>query len=221
MLKVFISYSVKDRQVVRWIDREFDERGFKSQMDIEFIEGGDDFTEVIRERIAACDEIIIVLSPNSLNSSWVSYEIACADIMGKRIVPLLLCIEDEDMPTLLRKYLARPINEIDLLANAMMRRAQAKAAGKDPDQSTMTQEQVDRIEAAEEFAPGTDVRVPSTPPPTVIRPSGHLLRWRGEMDAYAGHSASVVEVNHSGRAVRLDIDGGEFWWAFEWLTRQA
>ncbi|MEM1295396.1 MAG: toll/interleukin-1 receptor domain-containing protein [Verrucomicrobiota bacterium] len=220
MLKVFISYSSKDRQVVKWIDRELDERGFKSRMDVEFLEGGDDFAEEIRDRIANCDEMILVLSPNSLQSQWVTYEAACADMLGKRIVPVLLCVEPEAVPSLLQKYHARPINQIDLLANAMMRRAEAKERG-ESDGVTMSEDEYAEIEAAEDFSPGTDVRLPMAPPPTVIRPAGHLIRWRGEMDQYFGQTANVVEVNQPSQAVRLDVDGGEFWWAIEWMTREA
>ncbi|MDF1811725.1 MAG: toll/interleukin-1 receptor domain-containing protein [Verrucomicrobiales bacterium] len=216
MLKLFISYSSKDRQVVKWIDRELEDRGFKSHMDVEFLEGGEDIAEEIRERIKDCDEIVIVLSPNSLNSPWVHYETACADMMGKRIIPLLLCLDQQQVPSLFNKYLSRPINEFDLLANAIMRRAKSKSSGNvQPEQAVTVSRE------GEGFSPGTDVKIPEMPPPTVVRSSGHLIRWRGEMDPYFGHSASVVEYDSASGAVRLDVDGGEFWWAIDWLTRQG
>lgn len=67
-------------------------------LDEEDLEGGDDVLERIRRGIDACQEAIVLLSPNSLNSPWVLFEIGGAYMQHKRVTPILNNVSPEAVP---------------------------------------------------------------------------------------------------------------------------
>jgi hypothetical protein len=65
------------------------------------------------------------------------------------------------------------------------------------------------------FAIGDQVRLPAYPQPEAMRTSENV-DWNPDMDKFCGQVGTVIEVD-TGDALKVDIDGGTFWWAFEWL----
>jgi hypothetical protein len=86
-MKIFVCYARVDkpfcREVVRVIDHHevfVDDRFY----------AGDDWWEIILDRLAWCDVLIFLISLNSLKSVYCKRELNIAMQLGKRIVPLLL-----------------------------------------------------------------------------------------------------------------------------------
>lgn len=101
-MNIFMCYARVDkpfcREVVRIIDNHdifVDDR----------IYAGDDWWEIIVDRIKWCDVFIFLISMNSLKSVYCKRELNIAMRQGKRIVPLLLDeAAEEHVPEELKKY---------------------------------------------------------------------------------------------------------------------
>lgn len=89
--EIFISYSRKDFDKVKAIKDEIDhELGLDCWMDLDGIESGDQFEDVIISAINAHDTMLFMLSYNSMNSQFALDELNFAKMKGKRVVLLFI-----------------------------------------------------------------------------------------------------------------------------------
>jgi hypothetical protein len=88
-MNVFISYSHTDNVFVQQLARLLDEKRIPYFLDRKSIEWGDDIPQSIEDGLGTASHLIVVVSPASLKSSWVPYEIGMARAKGARILPLL------------------------------------------------------------------------------------------------------------------------------------
>jgi hypothetical protein len=89
MHKIFISYSRKDTDFVRKLAGDLETAGYDVWWDLTDLRGGDEWVTHIAAAIEASDFIIVVLSPNSIQSEWVRKEYTQAIGLHKRIIPLM------------------------------------------------------------------------------------------------------------------------------------
>ena len=92
---VFISHNRKQKQWVREVANQWRGLGLKVFFDEDCIEPGEPIDYGIERGIKGSRHIILVLSPESVNSRWVALEISMAvyfdpDARDRKIIPLLL-----------------------------------------------------------------------------------------------------------------------------------
>ena len=90
MDKVFISYSRKDIDFARKLAGDLEKAGYDVWWDITGLHGGDDWVSTIPAAIAASKYMIVVLTPNSIESTWVRKEYTHALNLRRKIVPIML-----------------------------------------------------------------------------------------------------------------------------------
>jgi hypothetical protein len=100
-MSVFISYSHADSGLVNSLAAVLDEINVEYFRDVRDICLGELITAKVSEALARCRMLLVVVSPNSLESHWVPYEIGYASALRKVIVPFLT---DRllDVPTYIR-----------------------------------------------------------------------------------------------------------------------
>ncbi|HEY0323360.1 MAG TPA: TIR domain-containing protein [Pyrinomonadaceae bacterium] len=94
---IFISHSSQDDAFVKGLREALEGQGLTVWVDSRSLRGGNKLTPEIDEAIEEARQVIVVLSPNTINSPWVRKEIQKAlEIEGKRqmegyrVIPLLL-----------------------------------------------------------------------------------------------------------------------------------
>jgi len=79
---VFISHSSKDRWIARQmaaiIERKAKRYGVRTFLDEVDLEAGDRIPAIIKENLHACEEFVILLSPQSVTRQWVLVELGGA-----------------------------------------------------------------------------------------------------------------------------------------------
>lgn len=96
---VFISHSSRDTWVAKQIAREIIASGAIPFLDEADIDVGDDFEERILAALAKADELVVLLTPWSLERPYVLAEIAVAWGRRIRIIPLLLGVTAGELRT--------------------------------------------------------------------------------------------------------------------------
>src|SRR3979411_2638471 len=86
---VFISHSSLDAWVARVMVEKIEALGAKCWLDEKNLAGGDIIVENIIRGIDACHEAIVLISPNSLKSQWVPFEIGGVRAQHKQGTPVL------------------------------------------------------------------------------------------------------------------------------------
>jgi hypothetical protein len=89
MAKVFISYSSKNRDLVKALAADIDELGHNVWFDKE-LTGGHAWWDSILQAVRACEVFIFALSPESLDSEPCSREYKYAYALNKIILPVLI-----------------------------------------------------------------------------------------------------------------------------------
>lgn len=108
--KVFLSHSHHDKPFVEKLKKKLEEKGIVTWYDDKDMDIGDIVSEAISEGIKQSWCFLIVVSPKSIASGWVKYELdeAYDDHIkkGKRILPVLIGdILDDQIPERLQKHL--------------------------------------------------------------------------------------------------------------------
>ena len=99
---IFISYSKKDSEFAHKLADDLMFAGFKIWID-RSISGGDLWRETIEKNLKAAEEVIIIVSPNSMDSEWVKHEGSLAYGWEKQLFPILI-EQVSSLPPWLEEY---------------------------------------------------------------------------------------------------------------------
>ena len=103
---IYISYSHLDEFMAKALYAALVRQGYKVWMDIESLRVGSLFAQAVEDIIRKCDVFLVLITNNSLNSSWVIKEVSlCLEVARQRdkvIIPAVfdrtsLCANDEWM----------------------------------------------------------------------------------------------------------------------------
>lgn len=94
---VFLSHSSLDTWIANVIAEKIQALGADCWIDEKDLTGGDVIVEDIIKGIDACHEAIVLISPNSVKSQWVSFEIGGVRAQHKRVTPVLNNVKPQQM----------------------------------------------------------------------------------------------------------------------------
>jgi len=86
---VFISHSSADIWIAEQIDKQIRASGAKTWLDKKDLKGGDILVDEIIKGITSCNEAVVLVSPKTVESQWVAYEIGAVSVQHKRVTPIL------------------------------------------------------------------------------------------------------------------------------------
>jgi hypothetical protein len=95
--RLFLSHGGNDRWVARQIRDKLTLPELDCFLDATDIEIGDNFRAVILDEIDRCHELLVFLTPSSLQRAWVFAEIGAAITKRKRIVAIRFGLEMDEL----------------------------------------------------------------------------------------------------------------------------
>jgi hypothetical protein len=113
--RIFVSHATADKWLVKTLCEKIELAGASTFRDDRDIDGGDDIPERIRAEIKRSHELVVLLTPNSVNRPWVLLEVGAAWGRGKaiRIVPILYHVEVDTIPDIIKAKKAIKLNDCD------------------------------------------------------------------------------------------------------------
>lgn len=102
-MKVFISHSSKDKRFVRKLKDDLNENSISTWFDEDQLKVGDSLLEKLEDSLEDSTHFMIILSPHSVKSQWVKYELENAIKINQKIIPIKY--QDCKIPPELKKYL--------------------------------------------------------------------------------------------------------------------
>jgi WD40 repeat protein len=91
MTKVFLSWSDKDRALMEPVRQSLLREQITVWVSSVDIKTGSDFQTMINRGIEEADNVVYLISPNSLESRYCQAELEYAQKLNKRLIPILLC----------------------------------------------------------------------------------------------------------------------------------
>ncbi|MCH7687382.1 MAG: toll/interleukin-1 receptor domain-containing protein [Planctomycetes bacterium] len=111
--RVFISRATHDKWIAKILCEKFEAAGAKTFRDDRDIQGGDSIPDVILSEIRSCDEVVVLLTPESVQRQWVLIEIGIAIGVKRRIIPLMYHIDPKQLPAIIRDNRGFSLNDLD------------------------------------------------------------------------------------------------------------
>ncbi|MEM7428910.1 MAG: toll/interleukin-1 receptor domain-containing protein [Pseudomonadota bacterium] len=108
MSSIFLSHNHEDKQFVRRLGNDLHVAGVRVWIDEAEILIGDSLVSKIEDAIDDMEYLGVVLSPNSVKSTWVTHEVRMAlddEISQQRVKVLPILLADCDLPGFLRNKL--------------------------------------------------------------------------------------------------------------------
>jgi TIR domain len=126
---VFLSHSTRDTWIASAVAERIRLEGGEVWIDIDELVGGDSIYQKIIEAVDSCDEAIVLMSPHSVNSGWVLFELGAICGQRKRVTPILTHVEPSAIPVM-PGIKAVDINQLDhLFLPDLAQRIAAKRKG--------------------------------------------------------------------------------------------
>jgi len=110
---VFVSHSTTDAWIAGMMSRKMRGAGAKTWLDEKDLEGGAVVVDGILQGIRASDEVVVLVSPKSVKSQWIMFEIGAARIQGKRVTPILNNVAKYDAIKPLKDVKSMDLNRFD------------------------------------------------------------------------------------------------------------
>ncbi|MCD4726900.1 MAG: toll/interleukin-1 receptor domain-containing protein [Pirellulales bacterium] len=112
---VFVSHATADKWIAKTLCEKIESVGAKTFRDDRDIAGGDDIPEQIRRHIIRSNEMVVLMTPESVDRPWVLLEVGGAWGRRKnaRIISVLCHVDVDNIPNISRSKKAVQINSFD------------------------------------------------------------------------------------------------------------
>src|SRR3954468_15396820 len=102
--QVFVSHATADKWLATVLCEKIEAAGASTFRDDRDIDGGDDIPDRLRTEIKRSRELVVLLTPHSVNRPWVLLEVGAAWGCSKeiRITPILCHVEIDAIPDMLK-----------------------------------------------------------------------------------------------------------------------
>lgn len=125
--QVFVSHASADKWIATTFCEKIEAIGASTFRDDRDINGGDDIPETIRTKIKQSSELVVLLTPKSVDRPWVLLEVGAAWGWRKdyRIVPILYQVTVDAIPAIIKGKKAFNLNDFDQYLKELNERIEA------------------------------------------------------------------------------------------------
>src|SRR5258706_8498129 len=124
--QVFLSHATADKWLATTLCEKIEQTGAVTFRDDRDIDGGEDIPEAIRKQIKQSQEIVVLMTPDSINRTWVTLEIGAAWGWSRKMrIVLVLChVPVDPIPDIIKGKKAIHINEFNSYLEELKLRVQ-------------------------------------------------------------------------------------------------
>lgn len=102
---IFLSYSSKDKAWVSEFTDALKEAGVKAWFDVSDLTPGERWQDRIQEALRDSRTLVVILSPNNVESPWTFFELGAAVADKKRIIPIIAeDVDPRQLPLLFKQF---------------------------------------------------------------------------------------------------------------------
>lgn len=122
--QIFVSHATADKWLAVTLCEKIEAVGATTFRDDRDIDGGDDIPDRIRSQVKQSRELVVLLTPESVDRPWVLLEVGAAWGWRRdyRIVPILCHVTVDAIPDIIKGKKAYQINDFDLYLNELRKR---------------------------------------------------------------------------------------------------
>jgi hypothetical protein len=119
--RIFISHSGADKQWVRDFAKSLRQQGSDVWLDEVAFKPGESVPQAMEKGLRESDMVVFVVTPESVRSNYLLFELGAAIGMGKRAIPILAGnVSPSDLPFPLRSRVSLPKESPDETAKKVL-----------------------------------------------------------------------------------------------------
>lgn len=99
---IFLSYSHPDEHIAHELEQKFTASGLRCFSMGTSLHGGDEWVRKVRESVKESENIVILITPRSVDSKWIFIEVGAAWMENKRIIPVLQFVNMSELPEVIK-----------------------------------------------------------------------------------------------------------------------
>jgi hypothetical protein len=114
--QVFVSHATADKWIAKVICEKIEALGAATFRDDRDISGGESIPDTIRREIEQSNDILVLLTPQSITRQWIMIEVGAAWGLSKRrrrMIPILYHVAFSDIPVIMQLMKAYVLNDFD------------------------------------------------------------------------------------------------------------
>ena len=111
IIDVFVSHGQHDTGLAELLNRALKDQGLSTWL-VSSLEPSDQFESAIRNAMAECHAVVVLLTPAMLNSQWLAVEVGAAIAWNKPIYVLYDGVALDQIPGYLSQYHLLPVSQI-------------------------------------------------------------------------------------------------------------
>ena len=124
--QVFISHATADKWLATMICERLEHAGAETFRDDRDINGGDDIPDHLRREIIRSREMVVLVTPESVNRPWVLLEIGGAWLRKMRITPILCHVSIDRIPEIVKSKKAVHLNDLEAYVESIRQRLELR-----------------------------------------------------------------------------------------------
>lgn len=106
---IFLSYGHEDSEIAACIASRLDEAGVRCFTAEKDISASEQWEPRIRQALIDSRRVLLLITPRSKDSHWVSAEAGAAWALGTPLLPALMCVKPEELFDLVRSHQGRKV----------------------------------------------------------------------------------------------------------------
>lgn len=123
--KIFISASYKDRALARDLMKRLREAGVSVAHSESALSAGSPDEKIFMRLLKDADEMIVLLTNNSVDDFWRMFEIGAASSLRKQITPVIVGLEETELPPVIRQLKYIGYDQLSKYISTIEKRAKA------------------------------------------------------------------------------------------------
>jgi nucleoside 2-deoxyribosyltransferase len=123
--KVFISASHKDRDLARDLEHRLRDAGVPVTYSELILSAGSSYEKDFMKLLKSADEIIVIVSSDSVDSFGMMYEIGAAYSLRKKVTPVVVGLEYKELPPVIKQLQHIRYDELSDYISKLERTAEA------------------------------------------------------------------------------------------------
>ena len=104
---VFVSYSARDSELADEIVSLLQKKKLRVFIARKSIEAGEVWTKRLKAALQSSRSVLLLLTPNSLNSDWVKTELGASWVLDKKVIPVYMHIDLSRLPSVMSQFQMR------------------------------------------------------------------------------------------------------------------
>jgi hypothetical protein len=123
--KVFISSTHKDMDVAQEVAHKLEQLGVKVYSVERNAQGGDNIITRAKQGLSNADEVLLIVTNNSVDSQGLASEMGLASSLHKHITPVVKGLKTNELPPILQKMKYIKYEELPKYLSLVAKRANA------------------------------------------------------------------------------------------------